>query len=77
MLGGFNTLVKVRRRRIEAASSAVPGTLWVVVLVGAAVSIFASYLFKILSSPVHSLLTILLTTMIALLVFFIATIDHN
>jgi hypothetical protein len=76
MLGGFNTLVGFRRRRIEAASYAVPGTLWVVVLVGAAVSMFASYLFKIPSLPVHGLLTILLTTMIALLVFFIATTDH-
>src|SRR5215467_1194499 len=42
----------------------------------AAVSIFGSYLFKIESLWVHGLLTILLTTMIALLVFFIATTDH-
>jgi Protein of unknown function (DUF4239) len=76
VLDGFNKLVEFRRRRIEAASYAVPGTLWVVVLVGAAVSIFASYLFKIPSLPVHGLLTILLATMIALLVFFIATTDH-
>ena len=76
MLSGFNTLVEFRRRRIEAASYAVPGTLWVVVLIGAAVSIFGSYLFKIQSLSVHGLLTILLTTMIALLVFFIATTDH-
>ena len=76
VLDSFNKLVEFRRRRIEAASYAVPGTLWVVVLVGAAVSIFGSYLFKIPSSSVHGLLTILLTTMIALLVFFIATTDH-
>src|SRR5215470_6839803 len=76
VLDGFNKLIEFRRRRIEAASYAVPGTLWVVVLVGAAISIFGSYLFKIPSSSVHGLLTILLTTMIALLVFFIATTDH-
>jgi len=76
VLDSFNKLVEFRRRRIEAASYAVPGTLWVVVLVGAAVSIFGSYLFKIQSLSVHGLLTILLTTMIALLVFFIATTDH-
>src|SRR5215468_5583355 len=76
VLDSFNKFVEFRRRRIEAASYAVPGTLWVVVLVGAAVSIFGSYLFKIPSSSVHGLLTILLTTMIALLVFFIATTDH-
>jgi hypothetical protein len=76
VLENFNKLVEFRRRRIEAASYAVPGTLWVVVLIGAAVSIFGSYLFKIPSLSVHGLLTILLTTMIALLVFFIGTTDH-
>ena len=76
VLDGFNKLVEFRRRRIEAASYAVPGTLWFVVLVGAAVAVFGSYLFKIQSFSVHGLLTILLTTMIALLVFFIATTDH-
>jgi hypothetical protein len=76
VLNGFNRLVEFRRRRIEATSYAVPGPLWVVVLVGAAVSIFGSYLFKIQSLPVHGFLTILLATMIALLVFFIATTDH-
>jgi hypothetical protein len=76
ILDGFNKLVEFRRRRIEAATYAVPGTLWVVVLVGAVVSIFGSYLFKIQSLPVHGLLTMLLATMIALLVFFIATTDH-
>lgn len=76
VLDGFNKLVESRRRRIEATSYAVPGALWGVVLSGAAVSIFGSYLFKIQSLSVHGLLTILLTTMIALLVFFIATTDH-
>ena len=76
VLDGFNKLVEFRRRRIEATSYAVPGPLWVVVLIGAAVSIFGSYLFKIESLSVHGLLTILLTTMIALLVFFIATTDR-
>jgi hypothetical protein len=76
VLNGFNTLIEFRRRRIEATSYAVPGALWGVVLIGAAVSIFGSYLFKIQSLSVHGLLTILLTTMIALLVFFIATTDH-
>ena len=40
VLDNFNKLVEFRRRRIEAASYAVPGALWAVVLIGAAVSIF-------------------------------------
>lgn len=75
-LRALNTLVELRRRRIEATSYAVPGTLWAVVLIGAALSISASYLFNIQSLLVQALLTVFLTSMIALLVFFIATTDH-
>jgi hypothetical protein len=72
----FNTLVEFRRRRIEATSYAVPGSLWAVVLIGAALSIFASYVFNIPSMLVQALMITLLTSMIALLVFFIAVTDH-
>ena len=75
-LSAFNNLVELRRRRIEATTYAVPASLWVVVLIGAALSIFASYLFNIESLLAQSLLTTLLASMIALLVFFIATTDH-
>jgi len=75
-LRAFNTLVEFRRRRIEATTYAVPTALWVVVLIGAALSIFASYLFNIKSLLAQSLLTTLLASMIALLVFFIASTDH-
>jgi hypothetical protein len=76
VLSAFNTLVEFRRRRIEATSYAVPGALWAVVLIGAALAIFASYLFNVDSLLAQSLLTTLLASMIALLVFFIATTDH-
>jgi len=76
VMRGFNTLEAFRRRRVEAASFAVPASLWCVVLVGAALSIFASYVFQIPSLLVHSLMTALLASMIALLVFFIAATDH-
>ena len=75
-LRALNTLVELRRRRIEATGYAVPGTLWAVVLIGAALSISASYLFNIQSLLIQALLTVFLTSMIALLVFFIATTDH-
>jgi hypothetical protein len=76
VLRALNTLVEFRRQRIEATSYAVPSTLWVVVLIGAALSIFASYLFNVESLLAQSLLSMLLASMIALLVFFIATTDH-
>jgi hypothetical protein len=75
-LRALNTLIEFRRRRVEAASYAVPGSLWAVVLIGAALSIFASYVFNIQSLLVQVFMTTLLTSMIALLVFFIAATDH-
>jgi hypothetical protein len=76
VLRAFNTLVEFRRRRIEATSYAVPATLWLVVLLGAAQSLSASYLFNVESLLAQSVMTMLLASMIALLVFFIATTDH-
>ena len=76
VMRALNTFVEFRRRRIEAASFGVPAGLWAVVLLGAAISIFTSYVFKIESLMVHGLLTAMLTSMIALLVSFIAATDH-
>jgi hypothetical protein len=57
-------------------SFAVPASLWVVVLLGAVISFFTSYVFRIESLLVHGLMTAMLTSMIALLVFFMAATDH-
>jgi hypothetical protein len=74
-LHAFNTVVDFRRQRLEAVDYAVPGSLWAVVLIGAVLSIIATYVFNMESFPVHALMTGLLAAMIALLVFFIATTD--
>jgi hypothetical protein len=76
VMRAFNTLVEFRRRRIEAASFAVPASLWAVVLLGAVISFFTSHVFRVESLLVHGLMTAMLTSMIALLVSFIAATDH-
>ncbi len=74
-LGAFNQVTETRRDRLDDVESSVPGTLWVVVLVGAVVAIGATYVFTLDSIAVHALMTMLLATMIGLLVFFIAVTD--
>jgi hypothetical protein len=74
-LRAFNTLIEFRRQRLEAVTYAVPGTLWSVVLVGAVLSIIASYVFSMESFWVHAMMTSLLAAMIGLLVFFILVTD--
>jgi hypothetical protein len=74
-LRAFNRLVETRRQRLDAVSYAVPGTLWGVVLTGAVLAIGGSYVFSIESLGAHTVMTALLASMIALLVFFIAVTD--
>jgi len=75
-LDAFNRLTEFRRRRLEAVKWGVPGTLWSVVLLGAALAIVASYVFSMESLFLHALMTGLLAAMIGLLVFFIASCDR-
>ena len=75
-LRAFNRLVEARRQRLEVVEQAVPGALWAVLLLGAALAIAASYVFSSDSPGAQALMTVLLATMIALLVFFIAVTDR-
>jgi hypothetical protein len=75
-LDSFNGLVESRRQRLQAVNQALPGTLWGVVLVGAALAIGASWVFRLESIRVHAIMTGFLAAMIGLLVFFIAVTDR-
>lgn len=74
-LGAFNTLIEIRRQRLEAVGYAVPGTLWGVIVIGALISIVASFIFSLESFLVHATMTGLLAAMIGLLVFFMLVTD--
>src|SRR5262249_41751666 len=67
-LSTFDRLTEFRRQRIEAVDIAMPGTLWSVVLAGAALAIVASYVFRMKSLFLHALMTGLLAAMIGLVV---------
>ena len=75
-LDAFNRVVETRRQRLDAVRRAIPGTLWSVVLVGAAIAISASWVFTLESIQLHAVMSGLLAAMIGLLVFFIAVTDR-
>jgi hypothetical protein len=75
-LDAYNRIVETRRQRLEAVRRGIPGTLWSVVLVGAALAISASWVFTLESVGLHAIMTGLLAAMIGLLVFFIAVTDR-
>jgi hypothetical protein len=75
-LRAYNTLIEVRRQRLEAVSYAVPGTLWSVIVIGGLLSIVASFIFSMESFWVHATMSSLLAAMIGLLVFFMLVTDR-
>ena len=74
-LRAFNMLIEVRRQRLEAVGYALPATLWGVILIGAVLSIVASFIFNMESFWIHATMTGLLAAMIGLLVFFMLVTD--
>lgn len=72
----FNNLVETRRIRLDAVMSGLPAVLWVVVLLGAVLSVFLTYFFHIEDQKLHLILTGTLGIFIGLMVFLTAAVDN-
>lgn len=76
-LRACNQLVEARSLRINAAmDTGLPGALWVVVLVGAAIGLMATYFFKVEDVRLHAVLVALLAAFIGLVIFMILAFDR-
>lgn len=75
-LHDLDDLFSSRRLRLEAIDERLPVLMWLVVLAGAAVMIFMTYLFCAQSGLLHLLLTAGLAGMIGLVVFLIFALDR-
>jgi hypothetical protein len=75
-LHDLDDLFSNRRLRLEAIDNHLPGLMWLVVLVGAAVLIFLTYFFRADGDDVHRFLTVALSLMIGLVIFLILALDR-
>jgi hypothetical protein len=76
VLRSFDTVVEQRRLRLQAVSTGLPAALWCVVLIGALINGFLTYLFWIENLVLHAALVALLATFIAVLIFLTAAMDN-
>jgi hypothetical protein len=72
----FNELLELRRQRTEAVNQGVPHVIWLVIVLGGALTIAVSYCFQVQQFRLHLLLTTSLAAMIGLLVFLISALDR-
>jgi hypothetical protein len=75
-LHAYNHATLCRRLRVDAVATGLPGVMWAVILVGAVVSISASFFFRVDDGRLHGLLIVLLSSLIGLVIVLTVALDH-
>jgi hypothetical protein len=72
----YNHVIETRRARLDEVQTGLPGVMWLVVLLGAAISLSAAFFFHVADVKLHSILVALLATFIACVIFLVLAMDH-
>ena len=76
VMRGFNEFIKVRRQRLDRVRESLPGVQWMIVLLGAAISLSATFFFRVPDVRLHVILVSLLALFIATVIFVMFSMDH-
>jgi Protein of unknown function (DUF4239) len=72
----YNLLIQARRMRLDAAATSLPGVMWAVILVGAFISLTATFFFKVEDARLHGILVSLLAAFMGLVIFMVLALDR-
>jgi hypothetical protein len=75
-LRGYNTMMVARRMRLDAVGTGLPVVMWAVIVAGAAISLSASFFFKVEDARLHGILVTLLAMFMGLVIFMILSLDR-
>jgi hypothetical protein len=75
-LRAFNQMNSARRMRLDAVHTALPGLLWTVIFVGAALGVVGSYFFRVRDPRFHMFMVVLLTMFVAMVIFVVFAFDR-
>jgi len=75
-LRAYNSMIQARRLRLDAVGTGLPSVMWLVILVGAIISLSASFFFKVEDARLHGIQVTLLATFIGLVIFMILALDR-
>lgn len=71
----YNNLIDYRHLRIDAVKSGLSSTMWVVIWLGAAISIGVAYFYQIIDVKLHATLVVLMSGFLAVVLFMIVIND--
>jgi hypothetical protein len=75
-LHAYNALVELRRMRLHNVESGLPAAVWVVVALGAAITLAVGCFFDTKSFAVHFWMVSLMSALIGLIIWLLAMMDH-
>ena len=75
-LSSYDRMMEARRMRLDSVERKLPGVMWLVIVLGAFISLCSAYFFPVLDPRVHQAQICLLATFIALVIFMILALDR-
>jgi hypothetical protein len=75
-LRGYNTLIQARRMRVDAVVTGLPGVMWIVIILGALISLTTCFFFRVDDARLQGILVTLLAVFIGLVIFVILALDR-
>jgi hypothetical protein len=75
-LRSYDTMIEVRRMRLDAVEMHLPVVMWLVVLFGAVISLTSSFYFPVEDYRVHAAQVALLAALIGLVITMIVALDR-
>ncbi|HVP70063.1 MAG TPA: hypothetical protein VMS45_01990 [Gemmatimonadaceae bacterium] len=75
-LRAYNINVEARRMRLDAVEVHLPGVLWLIIVIGAIVSVVSAYYFPVVDPRIHRVQVALLTMFIGLVIFLVLALDR-
>lgn len=75
-LAAYNRAVLARRLRVDAVGTGLPGIMWVIIIVGAMISVSACYFFRVQDPWLHATLVVMLTVLIGLVIAMTVAMSH-
>jgi hypothetical protein len=72
----YNNLVELRRMRLHTVESGLPMAVWVVVCLGAVITLSVSWFFKTTTFAVHFWMVTLTAMLLGLIIWLLAMMDH-
>ncbi len=75
-VASYSRMMEARRMRVDSVERRLPGVMWVVIVLGAVISIASSFFFTVLDARVHRIQVGLLAAFIGLVIFIIFALDQ-